>query len=173
MKTDSAAAPSKTTEGLIFALMDLAGTLPWDRISVAGICRRARLHRSTFYAHFEDKDDLLARGLFCLFDQMVSQKQRSTTLPPLESHLVLMFDHVGDHRRFYQAVFGLARTRDLLGEYLVAHALGVGETDLAPLAVHAGAGAVLGALGWFLGSPSADSSQAAAELARFLRGSLG
>jgi AcrR family transcriptional regulator len=41
-----------------------------ESTSVAGICRRARVNRATFYRHFEDKSDLLERGLESLLAEI-------------------------------------------------------------------------------------------------------
>jgi len=41
------------------ALMDLMTERPFQEISVVDICRRAAVHRTTFYAHFQDKNALL------------------------------------------------------------------------------------------------------------------
>lgn len=45
------------------ALLDLMGERPYREISVVDICRRAMVHRTTFYAHFEDKNALLRYAL--------------------------------------------------------------------------------------------------------------
>ena len=40
------------------ALVSLMEERPLREISVVDICERAMVHRTTFYAHFEDKNDL-------------------------------------------------------------------------------------------------------------------
>src|SRR5229473_6438569 len=45
------------------ALMTLMIEQEFETISVKEICDRAMVHRTTFYKHYEDKYDLLARGM--------------------------------------------------------------------------------------------------------------
>lgn len=49
----------KTQAALSAALMDLMDREPFDEIKVVDICKRADVHRTTFYKHFEDKYQLL------------------------------------------------------------------------------------------------------------------
>lgn len=41
------------------ALLELMSQRPFREISVVDVCQRAMVHRTTFYAHFEDKNALL------------------------------------------------------------------------------------------------------------------
>jgi AcrR family transcriptional regulator len=56
----------KTRQGLRQALLDLLKEKRYEDISVQDIIERADVARSTFYAHFMDKDDLLTgqNGIF-------------------------------------------------------------------------------------------------------------
>ncbi len=49
----------KTKQGIVNALMELLEKKTWDKISIKDICENALISRSTFYAHFKDKYDLL------------------------------------------------------------------------------------------------------------------
>lgn len=49
----------KTRRQLTQALVDLMEERPFQSLSVTDICRRAMVHRTTFYAHFNDKQELL------------------------------------------------------------------------------------------------------------------
>jgi AcrR family transcriptional regulator len=53
----------RTRQLLIQALADLMHTKRYSAISVQEIADRADVGRSTFYAHFTDKDDLMVQGL--------------------------------------------------------------------------------------------------------------
>lgn len=53
----------KTQDLLRHALRSLIGEKPYDSIVVKEILDRANVGRSTFYAHFRDKDDLLVSGI--------------------------------------------------------------------------------------------------------------
>ena len=54
----------KTQNLLREALVSLIAEKPYDSIVVKEILDRANVGRSTFYMHFEDKDDLLVSGIF-------------------------------------------------------------------------------------------------------------
>lgn len=49
----------KTRRQLTRALVELMAERPFQSLSVTDICRRAMVHRTTFYAHFNDKQELL------------------------------------------------------------------------------------------------------------------
>ncbi len=53
----------RTRETLHRALIELMMERAYDRISVSDVIARADIGRSTFYAHFRDKEDLLVHGL--------------------------------------------------------------------------------------------------------------
>ncbi len=53
----------RTRQLLIAALADLMHTKRYSTISVQEIADRADVGRSTFYAHFTDKDDLMVQGV--------------------------------------------------------------------------------------------------------------
>lgn len=49
----------KTRKLLVEALAQLLMERPFQELSVVDICHRAMVHRTTFYAHFNDKQELL------------------------------------------------------------------------------------------------------------------
>ena len=53
----------RTKTSLRAALIGLAREKPYDSIAVKEILDRANVGRSTFYAHFRDKKDLLESGI--------------------------------------------------------------------------------------------------------------
>lgn len=56
---------------LLQALVSLLNEKPFDEIRVTDLCARAGVHRSTFYAHFEDKLHLLTYGIRELMDILI------------------------------------------------------------------------------------------------------
>ena len=50
----------KTRTLLVKALAELMEERPFSELSVVDICSRAMVHRTTFYAHFNDKRELLS-----------------------------------------------------------------------------------------------------------------
>ncbi|MBE6468810.1 MAG: TetR family transcriptional regulator [Coriobacteriaceae bacterium] len=50
----------KTYRALNNAFTELLSQMPYEKISVAGLCDEAMIRRTTFYKHFRDKDDFFA-----------------------------------------------------------------------------------------------------------------
>ena len=55
----------RTKKLLADALKELMSEKPFEKIKVVDICEKALVHRATFYAHFEDKYQLLR---YCMQD---------------------------------------------------------------------------------------------------------
>ena len=66
----------KTRRLLVEALEQLLEERPFQELSVVEICRRAMVHRTTFYAHFNDKQELLRYLL-----ESLEQECADTCLP--------------------------------------------------------------------------------------------
>lgn len=100
------------TQGLLLeALTGLIVEKGYDPITVQDILDRANVGRSTFYAHYKDKQDLLMGSLDRLKSGLTlaqktalagggSQGQLAFSLP--------MLHHVKSHRRLYKAFMGRA-----------------------------------------------------------------
>lgn len=97
----------RTRELLRSALIALILEKGYERVTVQDIIDRADVGRSTFYAHFRDKEDLLVFGLeelrtaFQPQQQAVSGRIRRGTSPTLA-----VFEHFAAHREVWQAMVG-------------------------------------------------------------------
>ncbi len=63
------------------AMMELLSETPYDAITVQDILERANIGRSTFYAHYYDKEDVLAsitEQMLDLFSQGMRQAEEWT-----------------------------------------------------------------------------------------------
>ena len=62
-------------------IQDVFGELmqekPLPKITVKDICERAKIHRSTFYAHFEDINDLYARSILFILARFFQGSKES------------------------------------------------------------------------------------------------
>lgn len=59
------------------ALVSLMEERPLREISVVDICERAMVHRTTFYAHFEDKNDLLQYVMNELIEKLNEVREKA------------------------------------------------------------------------------------------------
>ena len=56
----------RTRSALVSSLLELLEEKPFRSLSVVDICQRATVHRTTFYAHFKDRESLLEYALITL-----------------------------------------------------------------------------------------------------------
>lgn len=98
----------RTRRTLMLALMDLMRAKRYDAITVQEITDHADVGRSTFYAHFTDKDDLLADGVRRMLDGLGAGGPAGDLTRPYPS--LALFHHVGAQADLYQV---LARSRGL------------------------------------------------------------
>jgi AcrR family transcriptional regulator len=77
-KTDEKQDPriARTRSLLWSTLVTLIDEQGYSGITVRDITTRARVNRSTFYRHFEDKDDLFRQGCSDLYDSIFLKMQR-------------------------------------------------------------------------------------------------
>ena len=110
----------RTRKMLFDALTELILEKGYDTVSITDITKRAGIGRSTFYAHFENKEQLLFSG----YDDLtlhISQHYKST----LPQHTLLLFktlfSHAQANRQLAKAMVGqngrylmLDRMKDIL-----------------------------------------------------------
>ncbi len=94
----------RTRERLIHALLDLIETQHFDQISVQDIVERADVGRSTFYAHFENKNGLLMSGFEHLLETFVQQIQRDGA-GRLTFDTAFLFEHAHGHYEIYRTLW--------------------------------------------------------------------
>jgi AcrR family transcriptional regulator len=59
----------RTRRAIVEAFVACAAEKGLEAAGVAEACRRAGINRATFYRHFEDKDDLVERGLDLILEE--------------------------------------------------------------------------------------------------------
>lgn len=96
----------RTERALSDALFALIQTKSYDRVTVQDIIDRANVGRSTFYSHFDTKDDLLLSRL----SQMTADIDRHLADATDDSGPVLpslgLFEHVVEREPLFRALFG-------------------------------------------------------------------
>ena len=101
----------RTREQLLNALLALIRERGFEALSVQDIIDRANVGRATFYAHFDNKEDLLVSGLE-EFRTAIREHQRrlrqQSAVGAAEPFLFSreLFDHVAGHRDVFAAMVG-------------------------------------------------------------------
>src|SRR5437773_10663972 len=95
----------KTRKALKEALTDLILERGYEAVTVQDVIDRADVGRSTFYAHFLDKDDLL---MAILADLEMPAPDHTAWTPddPAFGWTLELFRHFGSGRRLFKAVVG-------------------------------------------------------------------
>jgi AcrR family transcriptional regulator len=109
----------KTQNLLRQALVSFIHEKPYDTITVTEILERANVGRSTFYMHFQDKDELLASGIH---DILTSAKPKSSRASDKRPERIIWFSlpifvYLYQHRRTGEARMG-SRSRRIVHEHL-------------------------------------------------------
>jgi AcrR family transcriptional regulator len=97
-KTDRRAQRSR--ELILEALFALMVERGYERLTIQNVIDRAGVGRATFYAHFENKDDVLAASIGRL-RAWLEQAGRARGDRPLGFTLPF-FQHLASHRRIYE-----------------------------------------------------------------------
>jgi AcrR family transcriptional regulator len=123
----------KTKKLLSESLISLILNKGYESISIQDILDKARIGRSTFYFHYENKDQLFLDGLQNLEIQLFAFEPKSSELS-----LRPMFEHIAQNLRLGQAILG-TKAGDLFFDmlkYKIAERL---AKDLKPPLPHKGA----------------------------------
>lgn len=152
----------RTQRALGAALTELMVTREFSAITVQDVLDRAGVGRSTFYAHYRNKDDLLLsdaeRFLHLLEDHFEKTRGCDRRVAPIAE----LFHHVREYRDFQRALDRSGR-KQAVYELVVGHlartierrlALLLGDSPETPLplpvASRSFACAVVDLLGWWL-----------------------
>jgi len=98
----------------------------YDTITVEDLCAKAKIGRSTFYAHYTSKDDLLRARLKHLGDTLRERRRAAATAQAPRQGLLfsgIMFEHAYEHVHLHRHLLGnrggsiaFAMIRDMLAE---------------------------------------------------------
>jgi AcrR family transcriptional regulator len=153
----------RTRQLLSAALIELMLEQRYDEITVQDIIDRANVGRSTFYAHYLDKEDLLVSDFTRVLDTLRdSAEQSSRADPHTRPNLAGFFRHVQQHHQLYKALVqgggidllykkGHERLRHNIEQHLYV-LVPAEQTPAAPLALVADymAGTIVTMLKWWL-----------------------
>ena len=92
----------RTRQALSHALISLIQEKRYETITVHDICDRANVGRSTFYAHYQDKADLLASNFQQVMESLgsgIEWRDERFVFP-----VAPIFRHVQEHYHLYKAL---------------------------------------------------------------------
>jgi AcrR family transcriptional regulator len=92
----------RTRHLLSAALVELIREKDYNTITVSDIIGRANVGRSTFYAHYRDKDDLLVGELDRVIELLSQRIPGQEEIPYFPS--LGLFRHVGEEHELYRAL---------------------------------------------------------------------
>lgn len=148
----------RTRQLLIDALLALIVEHGYEVLTVQDVLDRADVGRSTFYAHFRDKDDLLAAA-FSRLHTVLEVRAGAPALAGLAELSLALFRHTDEHRPLYRAMVGRPSgamlthaVHELLGGHVRAHLGQLGRQIPVPaeVATQYYVSALLGLLTWWL-----------------------
>ena len=158
MKTDRRVLRTRDTLG--DALVELIREKPFDEITVQEILDRAGVGRSTFYAHYRDKDDLFLSDVEDFFELFSTALTRGGAGVKRLAPVAELFSHVSDAREFYVALVASGKVNDVLelGQGFFARSIEerlrlagvVAESAQLAAQAHALAGSLFALLNWWL-----------------------
>jgi AcrR family transcriptional regulator len=196
MKTKAAATPKRedrriqrTRQLLVDALLALVQERGFDDVTVQEVIDRANVGRATFYAHFDDKEDLLVQAMDP-FSAHLRERQRQALRDGAGSDRDAfafadeLFAHAEGHRGVFRALLGRKGAAivqrhfqrmqlDLVREEVKARAPAGAQAPEVEAVSHQIASGLFGMLVWWMEGRSRMTGAEASDLfRRTARGSL-
>lgn len=94
----------RTQQALMDALIALLAVKHYDEISINDIIDRANVGRSTFYAHYQAKDDLLKSGFERVLDMLIHHIRFDEVDQDLQLDTTPLFSHAKGHYELYRTL---------------------------------------------------------------------
>ena len=112
----------KTKKVLFDTLIKLMRQKNFDKIKISDICDEALINRSTFYAHYEDKyellDDFIEDLKISLLKDLEDKVNNVTTKEYIMKLLSILIDHIDEKRDIYSAIL-LNNRNGFLVDFLI------------------------------------------------------
>ncbi len=160
----------RTRDTLGDALIELMQEKTFDEITVQEVLDRAGVGRSTFYAHYRDKDDLFLSDVEDFFGMMSTLLTRRGASVDRVAPVAELLTHISDVREFYAATVASGKVQDVLelGQGFFARSieerLMLAKVEMEPMQLkahsHALAGALFALLNWWIDHGMAEQPQA-------------
>lgn len=165
----------RTRQSLQDALITLILEKGYEAVTVQDVIDRANVGRATFYAHFQDKEDLLLSE----FDQLTAhfnQHLAASEEIDLWQLGLLMFQHAQNYHKIYKAAVGKQSGQIMLShlqKYLtrlsqdsLQHQWGSQQNNIIPIeiVIHHLASSLLSLLIWWLDHNMPHSAERMAQM---------
>jgi AcrR family transcriptional regulator len=103
----------RTRDVLGDALVALMQKKPFESITVQDVLDRAGVGRSTFYAHYEDKNDLFLSDAAEFFEAISTALSKHGDKSNRVAPVCEFFSHVAEQREFHDALVASGKIQDL------------------------------------------------------------
>ena len=98
----------KTKKILYETLIELMKTKTFEKIKVSDICTKALINRSTFYAHYDDKYELLLEFINSLKEEFINELSKNKNILNTREYYLemirLFLDHIENKKDIYNAI---------------------------------------------------------------------
>ncbi len=98
----------KTKKALYNALIELMKNKTFEEIKVSDICTKALINRTTFYAHYDDKYELLSDCIANIKEELSKELAKNTSISNTKEYYIemikLFLDHIEDKKDTYLAI---------------------------------------------------------------------
>ena len=98
----------KTRKLLYNTLLELMKDKPFEEIKVADICSNALVNRSTFYAHYNDKYELLVDFIKDLKTNLLEELEKNKSIVNTKEYYIemikLLLDHIYEKKEIYYSI---------------------------------------------------------------------
>lgn len=155
----------RTTHALGRALIELIQERDFGGITVQSILDRAGVGRTTFYAHYRNKEDVLHSSYERLFTALEPMLERPSPIGARLFPVTEFLTHVGEAQGIVTALRGAGQMEDLWAlcagyaartiERRIESSAGVSSGIPRPLAARMLAGALVETIRWWQDHPSA------------------
>jgi AcrR family transcriptional regulator len=160
----------RTRDTLGDALVELIQEKAFDEITVQEVLDRAGVGRSTFYAHYRDKDDLFLSDVEDFLGLLSTLLTRRGVSVERVAPVTELFAHISDARAFVTALVSSGKMKDVveLGQGFFARSIEerllLAQVEMEPAQLkahaHALAGALFSLLSWWVDHGMVESPQA-------------
>lgn len=98
----------KTKNLLYSTLIALLKDYTFEEIKVSDICNKALINRSTFYAHYSDKYELLSSCIQDIKEELASKLRSNTNISNTKEYYMEMLDlfltHIDENRELFSSI---------------------------------------------------------------------